>query len=655
MSELLTNIEYYLNRLLNSFVSGSNVIKVKDILRASKFRLQFKWKPYIGKEQSSIIYGQLLPAEGNGLTKKIILADPGVGKSTLSYCIFEKIFSTFKNGNLNVCPIHIDLSEYKKNPNFGSKEWVDNYLRYICGESGIKWVKKVTTKNSFEVIPFFILDSLDEYLADCTLDEIQHELNKFIFKEANIISCRTQFYEYYISSSNKTFIKNYENIVLLPWDDEYHVNYTEWYFTEYFNIDKTKLDSFLQKIIHSKDLWELCKIPIRYNMILEILAKNNMNFELVSKLISIYHNYTIMSIKHESARNRILMDINDKLYCLTMIAWHFYDERKIGEDLEKIRFSKKIIKELLSQNQYIIKKYSDIDAVVEDIVKASVLVEESNDEFGELYTSIKFSHKSIQEYFVARNIYETLIKPGSHEILKEIYLSFISQEIDQFFKDYFNKLNQDLSLLEIASQNYIKTYESCKCENSENDKLMLRNRLAKQQIGYNLGHLKTLTGKKFLDKVLVDEKDEFIRRSITIGLSIGQHQNDLDKYVDDLRNDPQSESNKINIGFQLSYFSDQPFNVLQPYLDQGLPKCDNTIKKLIHVINERKNRGSWRIDLYTIIYLSKFRKISINNALETIRENLSHFNEAIEVFKNDNECKNWPETHDAIHLINKLK
>lgn len=657
-NQLIDNIEYNLERLLNRYVSGSNSIKVKDLLDKNNFELAFRWKKYINPYEEVIdIFEELIPSnfKSSPFIKKLILADPGVGKSTLSYSVYQKIFNRYKEFNEKLCPIYIDLAEYIGEANFGSLEWTNNYLHILTGESNIKWTKNPNIEDAFEIAPFFILDSLDEYLSNNTLNEIQSELNKYIFKEANVIGCRSQFYEFYISSSNKVFVNNFDKIILLEWNEVYHEKYTIWYFHKYSTNKEVKISDFVENLKHSKDLWELCKVPIRYNMILEILSKNSMNFSLVSKLISIYHNYITMTIQHESSRNLSKMQINDKLICLKKLAWNFYDEQKIGDSFEKIRFSAQTMKNLLVTEKEIITKYGNIDTLVDDLIKCSVLIEESNDEFQNTFSSIKFSHKSIQEYFVAKYIFETLITPNSEKELSQIYQSFIAQEIDQFFKDYIAKLNRDLILSQIACTNYINTFEQNLSCDSDSKEIALRKRIAKEQIAYNIGHLKTASSYEYLSNLVSYEKDEFLKRSMIIGLSFGGHFKNLYEYVDELREYPNSIANKINVAMHLSYFGDQPFDILNADVDQGLPKCSNTVKKLIHVINEGKNRGSWRIDLYTILYLSKYRDISIPNCLITIKENLNHFQSAITFFSNDTICKEWPETEEGKQLILKLK
>ena len=71
-NELVKNIEYNLDRLLNGFVSGSNAIRVKDILDTKQFQLHFRWKTYIGGvEQINDIHTILVPSNNkSSLVKK---------------------------------------------------------------------------------------------------------------------------------------------------------------------------------------------------------------------------------------------------------------------------------------------------------------------------------------------------------------------------------------------------------------------------------------------------------------------------------------------------------------------------------------------------------------------------------------------------------
>ncbi|MDR2578767.1 MAG: hypothetical protein LBC70_08190 [Chitinispirillales bacterium] len=186
---------------------------------------------------------------------------------------------------------------------------------------------------------------------------------------------------------------------------------------------------------------------------------------------------------------------------------------------------------------------------------------------------------------------------------------------------------------------------------SDNAILCAKKRIAREQIAYFLGNTRTKQSIAFLNTQLVLEKDIWVRRAICFGLAFSADKEYSNKYVDTLRQERKnglctSESD-VNIGFQLSFFGDQPFNVFAPDVDQNLSHCENTIVKCLYLFQTEADRYGWKLNLYTLIDIYHNRAVSHNNFSSTLRKHLSLFNELIKKIENDPECAYWPEILEA--------
>ncbi|MBL7781951.1 MAG: trypsin-like peptidase domain-containing protein [Saprospiraceae bacterium] len=646
--------------LLSKFVTGSDKVKVGDLIK-SEFNVLFAFeKNNIIKENNHDLSNHItekiqkikhdLDIKLRGL-KFLILADPGFGKSTLSFKIFTDLLSQFTRINENIVPIHLDLKDFADDLAFGTEEWLNDFLKHLFDKDEVSCNLISQKQKILHINCFLILDSLDEYLSNCTNKEINDRLNKYIFKVANIVTCRTQYFERYISLSE--FANQFEKYYISIWDKEYRLNYTKWYLNR-FTDDSSESSAILDKIDENENVRELCKVPLRFNMTLELLASTQQNFELVDTLEHLYQNYIYAWLQREASRVGNILGLDDKMFCLDLVAWYFYDEGKVGDDFQKINFSFQELKKSFQDKNFLQNKYS-VEEISYDVAFHSILQIQKFASNSVAPLTLKFTHKSFQEYFIARYIYNCIKE--DYKLLADVFKQFVSQEVEQFFKDFVHQVNANWRKLNDVSENCIKAFELNK-ENEEidNPTLKSRKRLAREQLAYNMGHLKSKSVSNYLINHLKYETDEFVRRSIILGLAFGGQDKFLLEYVDELRDfDNNRNQNEVNIGFQLTYFGDQPFDVFAPDKDQKLSRCSGTVSKLINQFkNSKNNRGSWRLDLFTILYLSKYRPCSIKNFEEAFIENLEDFKEIITEMFNDSSCNQWIELQECFELILKF-
>jgi len=632
-------LERQITQIGARFVAGSHKIRVRDILSGS-FDIQFDFSPYRHTKGSNITLVSSILAEieqGELKSNYLVLSDPGNGKSTLANTLFFASTTLYLEDKSEFVPILIDLKDFSGEEGFGTKEWFAELLN----DWGV-------ANDAQQIKTFIVLDSLDEYLADCKISEIHEKLNLFLFGKANVILVRTQFFERFLPMSD--FDQEFENVYLNTWNPDYREEYTKWYVKYCWSELVVEVDNIIERISSSKSLSELSDVPLRYNMLLEIILDNNLNFDLVDGLLPLYSNYIFKWISRESSKlSNLVLGVEEKYHLITRCAWQFYDEGRIGDDFENIQFSISELRKLIANENMEFGEHS-LDDILSDLLFRSILRLKVASSIGISPFAISFVHKSYQEFFVAKHLFASL-SGGSSESYSG-FERFISQEVAQFLKEYLKTISDDLRMLGIITNNCI---EAIRLSLSGNPNLK-QPRLVRYQLAYYLGHINSDRSIEFLESLVQEEEDELVKRSTIIGLAFGGQPKLLEDYILALREEEDPKvRNGVNIGAQLSYFGDQPLNPLAPEIDQGLPSCRNTVSKLIYQLRTAINKNSWQLDLYTILYLWKHRKRSSHSLLATVSENIAEFELAIKIIESDLDCSTWPEIPGAKQLIKDVK
>ena len=270
-------------------------------------------------------------------------------------------------------------------------------------------------------------------------------------------------------------------------------------------------------------------------------------------------------------------------------------------------------------------------------------------------SNLKFIHKSFYEYFAARYTFETLLKSKTNDsLIIKLHSVLFSPEISELIKEHIARIDYVPAQKNKFLDNAIRSIE--KIGNNQEKSWSPAKRIARQQLIYHIGLIELGRSSEYLKSLLYEESDLWIKRGIIIGLSFSGDSFELDRYIDRMRmelsKDPPRKENEVNIGFSLSFFGDQPYDNYHPEIDQQLPKCQNTVKRLIYQLSTNVDRPSWRSNLYTLVYLANYRPVSKCEYDAAIRSKSGELRKILDDISASG--ISWPEINDMRRIIDEI-
>jgi hypothetical protein len=221
-----------------------------------------------------------------------------------------------------------------------------------------------------------------------------------------------------------------------------------------------------------------------------------------------------------------------------------------------------------------------------------------------------FLHKSFQEYYVARYIFDCIRgKDQSSDAVTSVgnvLQEFLPFEVVAFLK-------QTLEVKELSGHDedvvvdiLIKAYQ----ENGGNDS---RSVTIRQHASHYLSHLGTSRAVQFLERACEKEPNKWVQRGIMVGLVLYCGRIDiLKRYITIVRSDAEAAS--INLGYHLVYYGDQVQEL--GYYDQGGECVEGTLRALFRHLRYEQYKNGWPLDLLTLSTLLERRGQSILSSLK---------------------------------------
>jgi hypothetical protein len=644
-------------------VSGSQRIQVRDLFGNESVLVPFR-AVGLRQEDSDPLrvvldradaIGNGQPAPNNRRLRILVTGSPGMGKSTFATATFQELTARLTAAGNGPVPILLDLRDYREqgpNTEFATAAWTQSRLDEIAGVRGALRADDDTTR----LYPVIILDSLDEYFAGKSAATTAEITSRFLFRRANVVCCRTFFYEQNLAML--PIAAQFDRFNILPWTSQDIYAYIAHYYRKLFPRDHQHLaEQFIGRLRSSNNLAAMCSVPLRLNMALDLLRPGRDELNKATTLLGLYHTYVELLLANEAGKGGSVLSGPEKASYLELIAWHFYDEGNLG-DVQAPPFTRHEFENFLGKEE---RKHSRFTTEqIESDLRARSLLQEDGSIFSAIDPgTLSFEHKSFQEYLVARHIFHAMTSEDVAKVA-EMFCRQVSAEVSEFLKEYIERCSGSSRMITKIARNLNAAYQvNVEMSHTEVVEEAAKARVGKAQIGYYLGSLRVPLVVRLLREIYQRETDHWIRRGIAIGLSIGGEESLVHPYIEGLRAERSSGvdpvENAVNIGFHLSFFGDQPFDSLQPDVDQRGVDCSRTIRRLIYQLDTETDRGSWRMNLYTIADLWRYRIASRQSCGEVISQHATTLRQIIARLKEDPWSAWWPELDEVGGVIEKAE
>lgn len=581
----------------------------------------------------------------DGPTKWIILGSPGIGKSTLGLRIFDAFINARTSGASGAVPFWIDLRSFRSQgvAEFTSEHWIYDQVaaRLLSREAAERWQDDLHDREVFAVV-----DALDEFLIGRPQEQVQELLGAPLFRDAVVLMCRSQFYDQYVQGSD--LAARYSILELGPWTTDDRQDYITSYYETYFGEEgSSSATDLLGRLRRSPEMARVCSVPVRLNMALDLLSPNNNKLPGEVDLITLYNTYLTNVLAIDATRPGSVLTADEKFDLLEELAWEYYEEGSMGEADPPI-FSTSELREFLvgalpgSSAPY-------RQQVLDDL-KNRTLLEATREERMHLGADVlHFSHKSFQEFLVATKVYHSLLR--SVATTASVMDRYLSPEVGEFLKEYLKRLNGQPRMRKLVATSGMDALKSLLTTREGLASTPARMRISLEQLYYYLGSLEQPDVQDFLENQLLSETDPWLRRGLAIGLAFSGRYDPVNQYIDMLRLEREQRGtegpeNCANIGTKLSYFGDQPFEPAEPDVDRGLPSCSRTVSTLLYQLLTETERGCWRIDLYSLVDLWRWRNIARPSFRATLAERGGEVTEAMRSLEKDPFSASWPELEE---------
>jgi WD40 repeat protein len=394
----------------------------------------------------------------NWLTKDsgnflVLLGDLGTGKTTTSRYLAKNWAEKFKEDAYhNPAPIYIELKKEMKNCSF--EFIIENHFKNSsCPDISIQNFFRLWNRGKIVLI----IDAFDvvaegenwekqkeRFLAFCPRNKIAKA----------ILTCRTHYFksideqkDLIAGSSKKLYkeIKEYKPetrvIYLKEFTDKQIKEYLENHREDPVNDLKT-----IKSIYH---LERIARRPLLLDMIIKSLPKLDKNKPISS--VGLYKEYTEIWIQREETDNdRKIMDQETKFKLMLELAWRMWEQsRGKIHHTELTSFLEKENPKIKDTDKH------DIQRILHDTMTASFLKRDQQGNFS-------FMHKSFQEYFLARKIYEVFL---TKELNTNILQTHLFQKEMIFF---LQQMDHDESIVNPLQTILKNSYQAKNSENAVN-------------------------------------------------------------------------------------------------------------------------------------------------------------------------------------------
>ncbi|MEO8972030.1 MAG: NACHT domain-containing protein [Ktedonobacteraceae bacterium] len=568
------------HRMGAALAPGATALHVSEIMEQRGLFIPPLWKLLHGSLPSEPLVEYLIRLL---LQKRqvLLLGDAGQGKTTILKLIFARLADYYLQNPSAPLPMYIPLRE--------CASFTENALNilwtYVGEDFPLSYQVFVSLVRSKQAIFFF--DGFDEIRGEITQHAINERASCKIFQYASLLSCRKSFFEHYLSMSPlQEYYSHQVELQPLVFDDP---------MTDYITMfcqrqAHTAPERIIEAIQMSPELLDLTQRPLLLIMILEVLTEPRETADGQWSITKLYRRYTEQWLKHEASKPDSALKWNEKVILLQEIAWKTsagYSSQRASFRLEELHtFVRTALPHYVGKNEA---------QLLDDLCFRTLLGSVG----GSRYI---FLHKSFQEYYAARYVFECMCHQDKLEVIEQVLRASLPFDIATFLK---KMLRESLSHEKaVIAANLMNIY-------LRNQKQTQEQPTIRQHATYYLSNLRTELAAHFLEQICQEESDRWVQRGIMLGLALYYGRTDmLERYMHIIRHDIQAAA--VNTRYHLIYYSDQVGDLdTLDTPEQTITQSEKTVAALFRHLQSERYKNGWTLDLFTLSALLEAQGPSI--------------------------------------------
>ena len=582
-------------RMLNTLASGSTNLKVKDIVGENGLFISPPWEELQGTANHTDIVQYVIEALTEG-QQILLLGSAGQGKTTLLKQVFTLMIDRFLNESTETAtpfPMYIPLREF---PTFTGNA-IELLWNYASEDFPLSFEDFTYLVRNNHIV--FLFDGFDEIRGELTQQAINERAMSKVFARPSILSCRKSFFEFYLSmSAIQEYYSQWIELQPLKLNSsitKYITTFCQKKQLKASQKNITTPEKIIEAIRGKQELQDLLQRPLLLLMMLDIFTDPRETSEDQWNPTKLYQKYTEKWLKNEAAKTDSLLKWYEKAMLVQEIAWFTYTAKSTVSSPynQTVTFTRSDLSHIV---KIVAHHYPHLSTaqILEDLCFRTVLAVSE----GENYY---FLHKSFQEYFVAKYIFERMRVKEPNELTIEaigtVLQEFLPAEIGTFLKDMLEAKDVSRSEKDLIAENLIKVYQHYKGDDTH--AITIR-----QHASHYLALLRIERATQFLEQAYKQEQNKWIQRGMMVGLALYCKKADvLEEYITMLREDAEAAS--INLGYYLVYYGDQAQEL--GYYDQDGERCDGTARAIFRRLKDKHFQSGWSLDILTLSTLLEKR------------------------------------------------
>lgn len=583
-------------RLFQAMAPGATALRVGEIIGQDNLFIPPPWKLLHSATPSQNLTSYLIEAL---LQKRriLLLGEAGQGKTTILKLVFTRLADCFLEDSSSPIPIYIPLREHSS----FAESAIDILWMHMGEEFPLPYEEFVSLLRNNQIA--FLFDGFDEMRGEITQHSINERAACKIFRYPSVLSCRKSFFDFYLSMSplQDVYSENVELQPLQALSDPVAHYIAAFCQRQHWSVQAGSAapSRIIEAIRLSPELQDLAQRPLLLLMILEIFASAGNLDEKQWSITKLYRRYSERWLKHEASKPDSVLKWNEKVAILQEAAWFTYQGTSgFPSSLsEHVTFTHEELQRFVKS---IIAQYGGVSPaqLFDDLCFRTLLTASEG-------ASYAFIHKSFQEYFVARYVFECMRgKPDGQvlETIEEALAASLPFDIATFLK---KMLKESASYeKDLIVTNLITVYQ-------RNQRQEKRPTTIRQQASYFLTNLATEQAVRFLEEVYREEPNKWVQRGIMVGLALYAAQAEmLERYLRIVQQD--REAAAINVGYHLIYYGDYAGDLdsLDPFR-QTITSSEKTVAALFRHLENEHYKDGWALNLLTLSALLELQGVSI--------------------------------------------